>query len=1503
MPALRRIFRIAAYGITLFFIVLIIAAAITQTEFFKDRVRILLVSSLSERLNGSIRLGTLGGNFLTGITADSLEIYYRDGLFLKTGRILCQYDPFTLFRKTATLKYLIVDQPRIHFVRSSTGEWNFEKLLKPTGDTGTGSFDWNVFLSDLQLKNGILNVLDSTSPASLSRTSSDTVTHFDYGRFSLKDINVQVKAEVHKQDLQVHLLHTSFYSDDPRFEMTHCAGDFRLSAGGVFADNVIIQSSRSYIELDGGVHLLNLFDPPEAASLGRDSARVKFRAKNVDFSELRTLIPSLDFLDGSAFVDLAADGEFGDLTVRRLTMQAFGNSINVSGTVRNLQKGEHLDLDLFVGAPSINPADAARLLPGLGLPAYDRVRRVGLFVQFAGTPFNFRTKTILKGGFGDGEVSGALNFEKKEPSYDLSFSTSRLDVASLTADPKLRAILSSSGTLKGEGISLDGLNSTLAIRIDSSSVRNLPLAAAHLSLTSRARRLEGTADVTSQSMKATITAHGDFSVRERPEFGGDVLLQNINIGRVLDDPRYESDITLQGTVSGSGKTIDELNTDTKLTLLPSTFMRHPVYPQEVRIFLDQHSLDNKRFTLQSSIMDFDLNGKFDLDLAVASLIHQTANLLATVKEHALPPESIRTKQPELKIPPHTSEQRRMDFDYTLRVKDLEPVATLIEGIRFDGRGNLSGAIHGTDERLSFSCNGTIDEFFLGSYQKGLLLSRSTVSLRLDSLADIGTLDDLSAVLKLGIGNTLINGMTIDSFDLALDYHQYKGTLAFKGIVDSLYSIVVAGQTSVQPHTYVFDVDSLTLRSGSYRWKNDQDVQFRLNYDGTRVMHALMVRNDEQFSLTGVLHHTGAFDFDAALTNFDLSALSVFVRNRDLRRPDQGFRGRASATLHLAGSTDDPLITFNAVSDSIYFRQSLIGSVGADVRYRDSSATLDLTVKKSPRDAAPSLVVKGTLPINLAFTGVKQRFPDERQNIRIISEGFDFSVLDPLLSEFENLQGVLHADVAVGGTPSDPEYQGTITLTDVRFTFTPNNVFYAVNAELEPSRNRIIVKNLTVTNFQKLRPSGEARMTGSLSIKNYQIDSLDLTAFGQVLLMSDATQKTRSTIYGALPAATGLEGLHLTGTIQHPDLSGNLYLQGANLTSPPVTETAGSNSQLALNYVVVDDTSKPVIQTTKPSKFYSGIEINPASDHPVENRAEVSTFVDRLRYNLSIETRGNNAIKMIFSTSTNEELYAELDGRVSLINSQGYASVTGEITVSPNSYYNFFKRFDASGKLKFVGQWDNPELEIEATYEGYRSDPAHDSLQQKVIVQLNITGTRYEPKLAMSMRVQLQPGEDPVDWSTQAKGGDVQSDAISFILTGKFRDELTSKERGDIATSVGSTAGSGFTTGLLSGVLTDFLRQEFPFIRNAEVSYQGGSFQQGANVRLSGEAFKGYWQVGGKILNDIGNANVSYSMSLGDVLKASSIHNLFLEIQRRVEGDLSEDRKLTNEARLFYRFSF
>ena len=136
----------------------------------------------------------------------------------------------------------------------------------------------------------------------------------------------------------------------------------------------------------------------------------------------------------------------------------------------------------------------------------------------------------------------------------------------------------------------------------------------------------------------------------------------------------------------------------------------------------------------------------------------------------------------------------------------------------------------------------IEECFIGTFEKGVLLNRATLTVALDSLADNSTLENLSARGRLRSESGLVNTTRIDSLDIDLDYRRLKGTLSIKGVIDSVYSIIMAGQTSVQPHTYAFDVDNLTFSSGVYRCHNDQDVQVRVNYDGTRVMHAVMLRN-------------------------------------------------------------------------------------------------------------------------------------------------------------------------------------------------------------------------------------------------------------------------------------------------------------------------------------------------------------------------------------------------------------------------------------------------------------------------------------------------------------------------------------------------------------------------------------------------------------------------------------------------------------------------------------
>ena len=1510
MKLLKRILKIAGYFGIILFIVLVFFAAFTQTQFFRDRIRIILVSTLSSHLDGTLSIGTLRGNFVTGFSADSLEIDYHDKPFVKTGRITCKYDPLTLLEKKITIKYFIIEQPRIHFVKSARGEWNIDKLIKPSEDTTRpAAFDWTIVNDNFELKNGILTLVDSTTPGSDSLAMLPA-TAVDYGNFAVKDVNLQFKATIRKDDYSVKIVHASFYSDRPQFELTHFKADAALTARGVSLTNVILQSGKSYLELDASLRGVNPFHEVTLSDLARDSARVQLKSRNIDFGELKSFLPALSFLEGSASIDLQADGPFGDLTLKRLDLKTYQSSLSIAGDVRSLHRPQNLNLTLFVNGNNINPSDASRLMPSFHLSPFDSAGKTALFVQFVGKPLDFRTKTLLRGPFGEFEADGTLNLERRLPSYDVSFTTKSLNLFHLIPDERIRTSLTSSGRLKGEGFSLDSINANLSMRADSSRVEHLTLDTARISLIAQSHRVSVSTDIYSRSMEAHVNGKGDFSDKSKPAITADMSLNSINLAQILNDPRYESNLTLRGTLSASGQNIDNMNGDAELTILPSTFQSHTVEEEELRFMVDQHDPASKRLSLASSIADVNFTGKFDLDLAAAALVHQTRNLLLTIQEHALPPESVQVKRTSLNVGPHTPSQRRMDFTYTMDIKNLEPVASLIEGRRFNGHAQLAGAIQGTDDLLSFTCKGSMDEFFIGSFDNGILLNHTTLDVRMDSLADDQTLERLSGSMNLQIGSGLVNSTHIDSVKVAADYRQLRGKLSIQGTVDSLYTIVMAGQTSVQPHTYVFDVENFTFSSGDYAWHNDQDVQLRLNYDGTRILHADMKRNNEAFSLTGVLHHSGGFDFTGALRGFDLGGLRAFLRNPELAQPGEGFQGSVNADAHLSGSTRRPILTFTATSDSIHFRQSRIGAFDAKISYDSMLATIDLNVRPDRMSPAPTLTVSGTVPVNLALSGVSARFPDEPQDLRVVSQGFDLGVLDPLVEEVDDLSGKLVCNVRLTGTPHAPEYNGTLALSGVSFIFTPNNIGYTVSAELEPAGDKIQVKSFVVRNRPQEGTYGEANFKGSLTIKDFQIRSFDLTGVGQLLLMTDATRKVQSSVYGTLFTETDAAGLSITGNLQRPYISGKLYVLDANLVFPPLAERRDVNSQLMLNYVVIDDTTKKPEGRRTISKFYDRPDSFSVArtDTPETSRRTRGNelFINRLRYNLTIETHGTTAIKMIFTPATSEELYAELEGKVTAVNDEGTPTIYGNIEISSRSYYNFIKKFDATGKLNFVGQWDNPELDIQALYEDYGMVPTSDSMQQqKVIVELNISGTRYEPKLVMGMKVQLRPDEDPVDWSTRAKGGDVQSDAISFIVTGKFRDQLTSRDQQQIG-SFGSATGSVAASNLVSGILSDFVRQEFPFIRSAGVSYQGGDFQQGANVDVSANVGKGRLRVGGKILNDIGNANVSYQVSLGDVFNSTTIRNLFIEIQRRVEGENPsnpDDKKLTNEARLYYRFSF
>jgi hypothetical protein len=188
------------------------------------------------------------------------------------------------------------------------------------------------------------------------------------------------------------------------------------------------------------------------------------------------------------------------------------------------------------------------------------------------------------------------------------------------------------------------------------------------------------------------------------------------------------------------------------------------------------------------------------------------------------------------------------------------------------------------------------------------------------------------------------------------------------------------------------------------------------------------------------------------------------------------------------------------------------------------------------------------------------------------------------------------------------------------------------------------------------------------------------------------------------------------------------------------------------------------------------------------------------------------------------------------------------------------------------------------------------LEQKVVVKLYITGTREQPKVKTELDRYDQLGN-----LIQETRGDAEADAIAFLITGSFRDELTQQDRLSLAST--SVLG-GLTSSVLSGPLTELLRKEFGIIRSVDVLYYGGSFQESADVRVTGELGDAVFRLGGRVLNDINNTNVSIQLPMSAILGSEKWRNLVLEAERRVEGVESFDQRRESKGlRLLYRITF
>ncbi|MFI5251927.1 MAG: translocation/assembly module TamB domain-containing protein [Bacteroidota bacterium] len=1508
----RRILKYFLFiGLSILLLLLVIAA-ITQTPFFKDRLRVVLIQSLSSQVKGSVQLGVIRGNFLTGFSIDSLILFRGDERFLKTGMLTIHYDPVMLVKKKLSIQHLSIVNPEFYLTRSSAGEWNFNTLLVETENKNPGVFDWNVAVKELSITGGSIEIVDSVALAQKEHAQLSP-SQVDYSHIAIQGLELHGSGTYASENINLTIKTAVASALVPGYKPFSFAVNLAANKSGVTARNLTFSTGHSDIEMNAAIHKLNIFSKLAAGDIQNDSVAVHLLARKIDFGELESILHFGRTLKGSMFVQMDAVGTFGNLSITRLQVQTPRSLLKLSGTIKNLHNPKEIVINAVLGDSKIDGPELAALLPQSEVLNLENAGVITSFIQYSGTLNDFTAAVSLKGKFGDLEAKGKISAADTIPKYDIVFSTRAFDIQKMFhVDIPITGTME--GTLKGAGTTLDNIASTLTLDIDTVKFRRTKFAGSKILVNAAPHHLDGTIDLHGGE-SVLINASTDFKDERYPSLTADVVLNSFDCSGVFPDSTLRTSLSLKANLSTVGKTVDDLSGTLSLDTYDCLIKGADISNKHLDLTLNQRNLDERSLVVKSSVADAELKGKFDLDIVEAYLTEQIPHLFNRIAKHASADTSQRINQKAVAIiQKHSSEGKNLDFDYSIDIKDFSPVSRFISSEPMSVNGKISGRITGDAEQLSLNTNAKINNLVIGEGDSARVFDSASVNFDIHNITLDHTLRNISGNLTFSIQKASLPSPTLTNFRGSATFGDSRSTISLYSTLDSNHSIALHGNAIIEPRTYQIDLDTLRYTNTDYSLVNRGDIKALINPAGISITEAIFKHEGDSVTVSGIWKGDRSFDAQASLPNFPLQELNTFFHSVNAKHRDIGFKGKSTVDIHLSGTPENPVIQFKATSDSTYYRLTKLGWVNANISYENRVAQVDITTRPERTDSMPNLEIYGTLPINLAFKGVSKRFPDIEQDLHVRSNGFELGILQWIFPELENLSGAAVSDLHITGTPQEPDYAGSFAVKNAHFIFAPNNIPYIMEGTMVPKGNKISLENYTIKNVPEEQLKGTMKVDGTLTIKNFDLESFDLTANGDLLVVSEATRRNLSTFYGTIFIETASGGAHFSGTQDHPNLTGQLNIREANLVFPPATgEVAGPSTQ-TLPYIVVNDTAK-VSDSLSRGQTLARVK-NDTTGKIHSNKIQTATgesFLSKLRYDVILQTEGKTSVTMIFTPTTNEELYAELDGKVNVVNDHGTPAVFGDISIGSQSYYNFIKRFTASGKLQYVGPWDNPTMNILATYEGYKQNVLVDTTrtstksntQDKVIVELNISGTRKEPKLVMGMKVQTDPNKDPIDWSTQAKGGDVQSDVFSFLMTGKFYDELTAADNAaisNVGSSVSSSLVSGFTSNLLSGIFTNFLQKEFPFIQSASVSYEGGN----PDLRISGEVAKGNLRFGGKVLNDIGNANVSYQLSLGEMLNARSIRNLFIELDHKVEGtyiDESHKNATTNSARIYYRISF
>src|SRR5205823_2070461 len=210
MHALRRLLHVLLVVVVLLVGTAAAAVIVSQTAWFKSRIRVYVIAQASQYLNGQITVDKLSGNLFTGLELEGVSIAIDGRPVVSAHDIGLRYKLLQLVTSNMTIDELRVNQPVVHVERDGDA-WTISRLIKQQqGEADRKGPRSPMRIDDIGISNGSIVVADA-----LDASGVRIPQHID-------QVDAKLSFAYEPEHYSVGIDHVSFRATQPDLALSPC---------------------------------------------------------------------------------------------------------------------------------------------------------------------------------------------------------------------------------------------------------------------------------------------------------------------------------------------------------------------------------------------------------------------------------------------------------------------------------------------------------------------------------------------------------------------------------------------------------------------------------------------------------------------------------------------------------------------------------------------------------------------------------------------------------------------------------------------------------------------------------------------------------------------------------------------------------------------------------------------------------------------------------------------------------------------------------------------------------------------------------------------------------------------------------------------------------------------------------------------------------------------------------------------------------------------------------